>query len=688
VSALRDSLAEIDANCRNHANWDKVYAYIDRPTPRFIAEDVGYGQYSDLVARRLNLLVYVNAAGKVVYGQGFDLQRKAETPMPRRLEEFLAASDLLTHHRSLDEGVAGIMLLDAGPAFVSARPILTTRGTGPIRGTVIVGRTLDAAEVERLGKTVHLPIVLRPLSALADGVDRAAVDRLHAEPWTLPVIRTGENSIAGFAVLPSIEGKPILLVRVNLPRDIHRRGQATLRYIAAALGAIGVGCMLLTLMLVRRHILSPLTGLSHDVTRIAGSGDASARVAIAGSDEVATLAANIDHMLEALERSQRDRVRSEERFRLAAQATNDVIWDWDLATGRMTWTRGAGVHHGQARAGGEPETSWLDLVHPDDRQRVNDGFEATLAAHGASWSDEYRQLHEGDTVRDVVNRGYVVYADDGTPLRVVGAIVDVTVQKQKAAAERANRAKSEFLANMSHELRTPLNAIIGYAELLQEDAASTDTDVRVRDLERIRSSGRHLLALITDVLDMSKIEAGRMDVHLETFDVGALVEQVASASTPLATRQNNRLTVKLGGSLGTMHSDATKVRQVLFNLVSNAAKFTRDGSVAVEAVRQRRDGSDWIVVAVSDTGIGIAREHLSRLFKPFVQVDATISRRFGGTGLGLAITQHYCQLLGGYVEVESAPGEGSTFTAWLPASAPATSAQPGPASASDGVEAA
>jgi signal transduction histidine kinase len=298
---------------------------------------------------------------------------------------------------------------------------------------------------------------------------------------------------------------------------------------------------------------------------------------------------------------------------------------------------------------------------------VEDSFQAAVTARAEFWSDEYRTRRRNGTVRDVVNRGYIVYDAHGKPLRMVGAIVDVTVQKQKAAAERANRAKSEFLANMSHELRTPLNAIIGYAELLQEEAASTDEAQRIRDLERIRSAGKHLLALINDVLDMSKIEAGRVDLHLETFDLRSLVEQVAGASETLARQHGNTLAVRFADDLGPVRSDSTKVRQVLFNLLSNAAKFTERGRVTVDVRREQVDGRWWAVVAVSDTGIGIASEHLARLFSPFEQVDASISRRFGGTGLGLAITQHYCRLLGGRVEVESVLGQGSTFTAWLPA---------------------
>jgi signal transduction histidine kinase len=298
---------------------------------------------------------------------------------------------------------------------------------------------------------------------------------------------------------------------------------------------------------------------------------------------------------------------------------------------------------------------------------VEDSFQAAVTARAEFWSDEYRKRRRDGAVRDVVNRGYIVYDRHGNALRMVGAIVDVTVQKQKAAAERANRAKSEFLANMSHELRTPLNAIIGYAELLQEDAASTDEASRVRDLERIRTAGKHLLALIDDVLDMSKIEAGRVDLHLEAFDLRSLIEQVAGASETLAAQHGNRLDLRLADDLGIVRSDSTKVRQVLFNLLSNAAKFTERGAITVDARREEVDGRSWAVVAVSDTGIGIAPEHLARLFAPFEQVDASISRRFGGTGLGLAITQHYCRLLGGRVEVQSEVGRGSTFTAWLPA---------------------
>jgi hypothetical protein len=674
LSALADDLTALDAACRNHANWDKVYEFIESADLRFIEEDVGYGAYSDLVARRLTLLVYVNTAGQVVFGQGFDLHHLVETPLSPRLRQYLASDNRLLRYAGTEGGVSGIIMLETGPVLVAARPILTTRGTGPSRGTVIMGRSLDAAEVSRLGNTVHLPVSVRAIDELRDPLERQAVAAWTHDQAGTKVVVTGEQTLAAFAVLPAIDGSPAALVRLDLSRDIHRRGQATLRYVAMALGGIGVVCGVLTVWLVRWQVLLPLTRLTRAVSTIASSGDATARVVVEGRDEVAMLATNIDEMLEAVERSQRDRLRSEERFRLAAQASNDVIWDWDMTANQVSWTRGAGTGGAPARSGTTTRNDWLSQIHPDDRVRVEAGFDAVVTARGEFWSDEYRQLRHGGSVRDVVNRGYIAYDADGSPYRMVGAVVDVTVQRQKAAAERANKAKSEFLANMSHEVRTPLNAIIGYAELLQEDAASTDTETRVRDLERIRTSGKHLLALISDVLDMSKIEAGRVDVHAEELDLRAIVEQVVEASGALAARRRNALTAEVAADLGFIVSDATKVRQILFNLVSNAVKFTEAGTVRVEAARVTQSGSEWIRIRVEDTGIGISEEHLGRLFKPFVQVDATISRRFGGTGLGLAITHHYCRLLGGQVDVESTPGVGSTFTVWLPVVAPPAAA--------------
>ena len=233
--------------------------------------------------------------------------------------------------------------------------------------------------------------------------------------------------------------------------------------------------------------------------------------------------------------------------------------------------------------------------------------------------------------------------------------------------EVASRHKSEFLANMSHELRTPLNAIIGYSEMLQEEARDQSAEGFVPDLQRINAAGKHLLELINGVLDLSKIEAGKMELYLETFEVEALVRDVAAVLEPLAQKNANRLEVQCAPDVGAMRADLTKLRQALFNLLSNACKFTERGVVSVAVAREATADGDVIVFAVSDTGIGMTPEQMARLFEEFGQADASTTRRYGGTGLGLALSRRLCRMMGGDITVTSEPGRGSTFTIRLPA---------------------
>jgi len=237
----------------------------------------------------------------------------------------------------------------------------------------------------------------------------------------------------------------------------------------------------------------------------------------------------------------------------------------------------------------------------------------------------------------------------------------------KHAAEEANRAKSTFLANMSHELRTPLNAIIGYSEMLEEETCDSGKVENVQDLKKIQAAGKHLLALINDVLDLSKIEAGKMGIHLETFEVSQVIDEMVTTLQPAAAKNANAIRVHLGDKLSVMRADITKVRQILFNLLSNACKFTDHGTITLSADQIRVEGKNWVQFQVNDTGIGISPKQRENLFQEFAQADASIARKYGGTGLGLAITHRFVQLMKGKISVESEAGHGATFTVQLPA---------------------
>ena len=251
------------------------------------------------------------------------------------------------------------------------------------------------------------------------------------------------------------------------------------------------------------------------------------------------------------------------------------------------------------------------------------------------------------------------------------------LEEARAAADEASQAKSQFLANMSHELRTPMNAIIGYSEMLQEEAQDTGDVAYIPDLQKIHGAGKHLLSLINDILDLSKVEAGKMTLYLEEFDVAKMVHEVAATVQPLVAKNGNRLAVECAADVGVMKADVTKVRQTLFNLLSNASKFTEKGTISLTVARHSNvesapgqhstlESRATLAFSVTDTGIGMTPEQMSRLFQAFEQADASTTKKFGGTGLGLAISRKFCQMMGGDITVESEPGKGTAFTVTLP----------------------
>ncbi len=380
------------------------------------------------------------------------------------------------------------------------------------------------------------------------------------------------------------------------------------------------------------------------------------------------------------EQSLRD---TEQRFALAIQGTNDGIFDWDLKTGKVFYSRQFFGMLGQDREAfiGTID-DFRDLIHPDDLHKVWQYIERYLHHEISEYSNSFRLRHESGRWSWVNSRAKAIFNRDGEAIRMVGANIDITYMKEyqeklkseKQMAEKANRAKSDFLAHMSHEIRTPLTAISGIAEIFQKDSDSLNS--KQQQLARtLASSTSTLKDLVSDILDFSKIESGELELTHENFKLDDLFQQVISIMSVNARAKGLEFIFKYSNTKGMdFFGDKTRFRQILINLVGNAIKFTEKGNVTVAATAEEREGTQFLEIIVSDTGIGIAHENQDIIFERFKQADSSVSRRYGGTGLGLPISRNLAQLMGGSIFVESEPGKGSSFTLLLPirdAAAPA-----------------
>ncbi len=393
---------------------------------------------------------------------------------------------------------------------------------------------------------------------------------------------------------------------------------------------------------------------------------------------------------------------SESRFRLVVQATNDAVWDWDLLTNLFWWNEGVTTLFGYDRDEVGPDaTWWTEHIHPEDQEFVIAGIYKQIDGEGKSWSDEYRFRRKDGSYAYILDRGYIIRDDGGKPLRIIGAKMDVTEQKraqeeitklnesleqrvaertaQLAAVnetleqrnrevERMTRLKSQFLASMSHELRTPLNAIIGFADLLQDGTSGPINEKQSKFVKHVQQAGRHLLDLINDILDLSKIEAGQLTFQSEIFSPEGALPEVLSVIKPLAMKKHIEVRTELEPGL-TLYADRVRFKQIIYNLLSNAIKFTPDGGqVNVESVKIEK----LVRFSITDTGIGIRPEDREAIFEEFRQVGQTTSGVTEGTGLGLAICKRLVGQQGGTIWVESEIGKGSRFSFTLPEGHPIT----------------
>ena len=448
---------------------------------------------------------------------------------------------------------------------------------------------------------------------------------------------------------------------------------------------------------LQRPISTSIRRLADVAQAIAEKNDYSVRVEINRDDEIGVLYKRFNYLCEQIERREKERdvaeteirklneelelriknrtaklEESEKRLKLALKGGNLGFWDVNLQTEETIvnerWAQMLGYSQDEIK---DARKIWINSIHPDDREKVLKAGEDYRMGRIPDYEVEYRAVTKKKDIIWQISKGAVVEQDvKGTPLRMVGTVTDITERKHmeedliraKEAAEDADRIKSAFLATMSHELRTPLNAIIGFTGILLQELAGPLNEEQRKQLTMVQNSSRHLLDLINDVLDISKIEAGQLNLSFASFELRTSIEKMVALVSPMAEKKGIGLSLDVADNVETATTDQRRLEQVILNLLNNAVKFTEKGHVRISCRRE----DEHYILSVADTGIGIRPEEIRGLFQPFHQIDTGLSRKHEGTGLGLSICKKLLNLMGGEISVESQWGQGSIFTVLFP----------------------
>ena len=657
-NAVSTEQGYLDYIVQDWSCWNDTYRFIKDGNQQFIDVNI---QNQTLAGLRVNVMIFVNNSGSIVYAKSVDINTGEEKPVPEDLLKLVENGALLT--KSENDTIRGFVLLDEDPMFISCHPILTTKYQGPVGGTLIFGRYFDSTLLDSFKTVTRSSLLMYRVDRDMPPDFKTKLTNFSKTPDRPIVEPFGKERIAGYFELEDISGNPAIIMRADFPRDLYSHGERTLNYMYFFLLLTGLMTGVGVKFALDRLFISRLVGIDDFVTKVRSEKDLSKRLSLKDNDELYRLSREINGMLNEIYLVEQELKAQEREKKVLLDSLNEqvVFINPDL---NIIWANKAALEYmemGLQEAVGRCIKS-VPISKPlSEYPQLEKTFVTGNKKSGEFTSKDGRVWFV---------QSIPVTEEDGKIIGILVTCREITERKaaekllqEKQIAEVANRTKSEFLANMSHELRTPLNSIIGFSDLLYEQAYGELTEKQLRAAGNISRSGKHLLNLINDILDLSKVEAGKLELDYKEFELATKLNMIQNLLSPIADRKNIRIEIDIDSKLTSIRADEARFAQIMYNLVDNAIKFSYENSLV--KIGARRKG-DLVEITVKDTGIGIKTEDQNKLFKPFSQVDSFPSKKFQGTGLGLSLVKQIVHLHGGYVWFRSNPGEGSTFAFTIP----------------------
>lgn len=657
-NAIYTQQGYLDNMVQDWACWDDTYRFIEDRNQEYINVNL---QNETLAGVKVNIMLFINETGSLVYAKSINFSTVEEKPVPEELLKLVESGQLSI--KSEDDVIRGYVLLDEAPMFISCHPILTTKYEGPVKGTLVFGKYFDDDVLSSEENTDSSISILRVDEDLPPDF-QGKFQQFTEAPDSTIVEPLSKEVIAGYFGLMDISGKSAVIIRTDFPRILYLNNENTLNYMYFFLLLTGLVTGVGVKFALDNFFVSRLIDIDNFVTKVRSEKDLSRRLPLEGNDELYRLSREINGMLSEIELAEQELKSQEREKKVLLDSLNElaIFVDPDF---KIIWANKAALEHMKIDL--EKAKGMCVKTTPDINGSLFGHMQLEKIFNSGNKESGEFSLENG-TYWFV--QAIPVTDDSGKIIGILGTFRDITERKaiekllqEKQVAEIANRTKSEFLANMSHELRTPLNSIIGFSDLLCDQIYGKLNEKQLKYANNISKSGKHLLNLINDILDLSKVEAGKMELDYREFELADRLNSVKSLLSPIAARKNIKIEINVNKDLTTICADEARFVQIMYNLVDNAIKFSFENNpVRIEA---RRKG-EFLETTVTDIGIGIKPEDQHKLFQPFSQVAAFSSKKFQGTGLGLSLVKQIVNLHGGYVWFRSIPGEGSTFAFAIP----------------------